>query len=130
MARERPSRDNGNAATDTASEGRKKNVVGVMAGAQDAIRTGAGKAAERLPEAMAGAEVAARETQKVLGEMPNQALIIGTSFSLGLGVGLFMTGSNRLLVLAALAPAAAMAATLLGREGQADAQGTAGLSIE
>lgn len=116
MARERASRGNGNAESDTATE-TKKSVVGVMAGAQEVLRTGAGKAADRLPEAMAGAEVAARETQKVLGEMPNQALVIGTSFSLGLGVGLFMSGSNRLLVLAALAPAAAMAATLLGREG-------------
>ncbi|CAN5843185.1 hypothetical protein BH24CHL6_BH24CHL6_16290 [soil metagenome] len=115
MARERSSRGNGNTETGAAAEA-KKNVVGVMAGAQDALRSSAEKAAERLPEAKAGAEVAARETQKVLGEMPNQALVIGTSFSIGLGVGLFMTGSNRLLVLAALAPAAAMAATLLGRE--------------
>jgi ElaB/YqjD/DUF883 family membrane-anchored ribosome-binding protein len=115
MARERSSRGNGNSEAGTTAEA-KKNVVGVMAGAQDALRSSAEKAAERLPEAVAGAEVAARETQKVLGEMPNQALVIGTSFSIGLGVGLFMTGSNRLLVLAALAPAAAMAATLLGRE--------------
>jgi len=118
MARERASRTNGNSDAGAAGEV-KKNVVGVMAGAQEAagkLRSSAEKAAEHLPEAMASAEVAARETQKALGEMPNQALIIGTSFSLGLGVGLFITGSNRLLVLAAVAPAAAMAATLLGRE--------------
>ena len=35
---------------------------------------------------------------------------------LGLGVGLFTSGANRLLVLLALAPAAAMAATLVARE--------------
>ncbi len=118
MTQKRSNRTNGNAGDGTA-ETAKRNIVGVMAGAQGAahrLRTGAGKAAERLPDAMAGAEVAARETQKVLGEMPNQALVIGTSFSLGLGVGLFLSGTNRLLVLAALAPAAAMAATLLGRE--------------
>ncbi len=50
--------------------------------------------------------------------MPNQGLVVGTSFSIGLGVGLFMSGANRLLVLLALAPAAAMAATLIAREGQ------------
>lgn len=97
----------------------RKATVGVMAGAQDAaekVLVSAERAAERLPDAMAGAQVAARDTQRALDEMPNQALIIGTSFSLGLGVGLFLTGSNRLLVLVALAPAAAMAATLLGRE--------------
>jgi hypothetical protein len=94
----------------------------IPAGAQEAagkIRAGAEK---HLPEAVAGAEGAARETQKVLGEMPNQALIIGTSFSLGLGVGLFITGSNRLLVLAAIAPAMAMAATLLSRDPEASGQ--------
>ncbi|CAN5595760.1 hypothetical protein BH23CHL6_BH23CHL6_10020 [soil metagenome] len=96
--------------------------VGVMGTAQDAaekVRQSAERAAERLPEAVATAQVAARDTQKALEDMPNQALIIGTSFSLGLGVGLFLTGFNRILVLLALAPAAAMAATLVSRESDA-----------
>ncbi|CAN5165037.1 hypothetical protein BH24CHL7_BH24CHL7_07690 [soil metagenome] len=98
--------------------------VGVMGTAQDAaekVRQSAERAAERLPEAVATAQVAARDTQKALEDMPNQALIIGTSFSLGLGVGLFLTGFNRILVLLALAPAAAMAATLVSRESDAQA---------
>ena len=49
-------------------------------------------------------------------ECPTRDCVIGTSFSLGLGVGLFMSGANRLLVLLALAPAAAMAATLVARD--------------
>ena len=91
----------------------------VFVGAQEAaemIKSTAGRAAERWPEAVAGAQTYARDTQRALERMPNQGLVIGTSFSLGLGVGLFMTGANRLLVLIALAPAAAMAATLLARE--------------
>lgn len=115
MSSERPSQSNGNAGGASS----RKSAVGVMAGAQDAaekVKVSAERAAERLPEAVAGAQVAARDTQRVLDDMPNQALIIGTSFSLGLGVGLFLTGSNRLLVLLALTPAAAMAATLLSRE--------------
>ena len=84
--------------------------------AADLIKTTAERAAERLPDAVATAQVAARDTQQALERMPNQGLVIGTSFSLGLGVGLFMTGANRLLVVLALAPAAAMAATLVGRE--------------
>jgi hypothetical protein len=90
-----------------------------MGGAQEAaekLRVGAERAAERLPEAVSTAQVAARDTQRRLEEMPNQTLIVGTSFSLGLGVGLFLTGYNRLLVLLALAPAAAMAATLMNRD--------------
>lgn len=105
--------------------GARRGPVGVLAGAQDAadlVRSTAERAAERWPEAVAGAQTAARDTQRALEHMPNQGLVIGSSFSLGLGVGLFMTGANRLLVLLALAPAAAMAATLLAREDEATAQ--------
>ena len=80
------------------------------------IKNTAERAAERWPEAVATAQVAARDTQQALERMPNQGLVIGTSFSLGRGVGLFMSGANRLLVLLALAPAAAMAATLVARD--------------
>jgi len=128
MTSQKSNRANGNEGGSAREQGRKA-TVGVMAGAQDAaekVRASAERAAERLPDAMAGAQVAARDTQRALDEMPNQALIIGTSFSLGLGVGLFLTGSNRLLVLLALMPAAAMAATLLGREEAQQAAATGG----
>lgn len=98
--------------------GSRKASVGVMSGAQEAaelVKSTAERAAEHWPEAVAGAQTYARDTQKRLDQMPNQGLVIGTSFSLGLGVGLFMSGANRLLVLLSLAPAAAMAATLLSR---------------
>jgi hypothetical protein len=55
--------------------------------------------------------------------MPNQALIVGTSFSLGLGIGLFTSGANRLLVALALAPAGAMLLTMLGREEESQTAG-------
>jgi hypothetical protein len=101
-----------------ASDEARGALVGVMSTAQDAaerVKTVAETAAERLPDAMASAQVAMTDTQRALDELPNQALVIGTSFSLGLGVGMFLTGTNRLLVLVALVPAAAMAATLVGR---------------
>lgn len=116
-----------NGTTTTADRnGSKRGADGVLAGAQDAaemVRTTAERAAEKWPEAVAGAQTYARDTQRALERMPNQGLVIGTSFSLGLGVGLFMTGANRLLVLLALAPAAAMAATLLAREEDAAPEG-------
>lgn len=99
--------------------GSKTGATGVLAGAQDAaeiVKTTAERAAERWPEAVAGAHTYARDTQRALERMPNQGLVIGSSFSLGLGVGLFMTGANRLLVVLALAPAAAMVATLMARD--------------
>jgi hypothetical protein len=113
-------RSSSKAGTTTAERnGAKNGPMGVLAGAQDAaeiVRSSAERAAERWPEVAAGAQTYARETQRTLERMPNQGLVIGTSFSLGLGVGLFMSGANRLLVLLAMAPAAAMAATLLGRD--------------
>lgn len=83
--------------------------------AADIARSTAQRAAERLPDAVAGVQGAASETQRRLEELPNDALLIGTSFSLGMGVGLFLSGANRFLVAAALAPAAAMALTIFGR---------------
>ena len=103
----------------TIAERNGSKRTGPIPGAQEAadmIKTTAGRAAERWPEAVATAQVAARDTQQALERMPNQGLVIGTSFSLGLGVGLFMSGANRLLVLLALAPAAAMTATLVARD--------------
>lgn len=104
--------------TTTAERNGSKRTA-ALPGAQEAadmIKNTAERAAERWPEAVAGAQVAARDTQQALERMPNQGLVIGTSFSIGIGVGLFMSGANRLLVLLALAPAAAMAATLVARE--------------
>jgi hypothetical protein len=94
-------------------------MQGVMAAAQDATvraRTAAAGVAERLPDAMATAQGALGDTAQTLQGMPEQTLMLGASFSLGLGLGMFMSGTNRLLVTLALMPAAAMAATLFQRE--------------
>ena len=103
----------------TSNGSKSSGGVGLLTNAQDAatlVKNTAEKAAERWPEVATSAQTAARDTQKVLERMPNQGLLAGTSFSLGLGVGLFMTGANRLLVVVAMAPAIAMAATLLARD--------------
>jgi hypothetical protein len=92
------------------------SAIAMMAGAQERIRSGVEKAAEAMPDAMASAQVAARDTQRALDQMSDQGLLAGASFSLGLGVGLLVSGTNRLLVFLVLAPAAAMLATLMGRE--------------
>lgn len=114
-------RTNGNGASE---EGRSP-ILGAVSTAQEAahataekVRSAAEVAADRLPAAVATAQDVSRDTARTLDELPDQALIMGTSFSLGLGVGLFLTGYNRLLVILALAPAAAMAATLLNRNGR------------
>lgn len=92
------------------------SAIAMMAGAQERIRAGVDKAAEVMPEAMASAHGAARDTQRALDQMSDQGLLAGAAFSLGLGVGLLVSGGNRLLVFLVLAPAAAMLATLMGRD--------------
>lgn len=99
---------------------------GVLASAQDAadmVKSTYDRAAERFPEVAETAQSAARDTQRRLERMPNRGLVVGTSFSIGLGVGLFMSGANRILVLLALGPAAAMAATLVAREDESTTAG-------
>lgn len=128
-----PTQQTGTERTNGAGEDDERNpVVGVMASAQGAaqttaavVRSAAETAAERLPAAVAGAQEVSRDTQRALDDLPDQALVIGTSFSIGLGVGLFLSGANRLLVAFALAPAAAMAVTLVNRDKPLSAQARA-----
>ncbi|MGI8703818.1 MAG: hypothetical protein ACR2JZ_04845 [Candidatus Limnocylindrales bacterium] len=106
------------AARDTLDDGSGR-LSGVVAGAQDAAAKVKGTAtdvADRVPAAVATAQVAVDDTARTLNELPNQTLMLGTAFSLGLGVGMFLTGTNRLTVLLAMVPAAAMAATLINRD--------------
>ncbi len=108
--------------TADSAKGNSRLPDAVINGAQNAAgvaRQTAGRAAAALPDAVAGAQVYARDTQRTLEGMDDQTLLAGTTFSLGLGVGLFVSGAHRLLVAAALAPAGAMAMTLLGREPRA-----------
>jgi hypothetical protein len=93
----------------------RDSAVGVMSDAQERLRSGANQVAERLPDALNNAQVAAKDAQVALDGMSDDALIAGTGFSIGLAVGLFFGGVNRLLILLAIMPGAAMAATLAGR---------------
>jgi hypothetical protein len=104
----------------TGSRGAGAAVMNAGQDAAELARQNAQRAAERLPDAMAGAQTAVTQTQAKLNQMDNNALLIGTSFSLGLGVGLFLSGANRFLILGALAPAGAMALTMMGRQESAN----------
>lgn len=113
-------RSHANGDTNSGSDsGSRQPMDAVISGAQTAAgaaRDTAAQAAARLPDAVASAQVYARDTQRTLDGMDDQTLIAGTTFSLGLGIGLFVSGAHRLLVAAALVPAGAMAMTLIGRE--------------
>jgi phage-related tail protein len=105
----------------TGGNGQDQGRGAVIAGAQDAasrVKTAAADVAERVPGAASSAQAAVNETARTLDDLPDQTLMLGAAFSLGLGVGMFLTGTNRLVVLLAMVPAAAMAATLLNREAE------------
>ena len=104
----------------------QQSPFAMMAGAQERIRTSVGKAADAMPEAMASAQSAARDTQRRLDQMSDDNLLAGASFSLGLAIGLFVSGSSRLLVALTLVPAAAMLSTLMTREREAAGSAEAG----
>ena len=106
------------------SRGMSTAVMSATQDAADMARTTAQRAAEKLPDAMAGAQSAMTQTQARLTEMDNDALLVGTSFSLGLAVGLFLSGANRFLILGALAPAGAMALTMFGRQQETSGNAT------
>jgi hypothetical protein len=111
--------DNVNDLADEAQESTRSmsdSAVNATRDAVDKARMAADRAAARLPDPYAGAQSAANETQRRLDDMGDQTLLVGASFSLGLGIGLFFSGANRLLVAAALIPAAAMGITLFGRD--------------
>ncbi len=101
-------------------------VVRVLGEAGDGVRGAAGRVgavagdvATRIPDAAAATRAAADETSRVLGHYPDDELMLGAAFSLGIGAGMFLAGTNRALVMLALAPAIAMGMTLAGRAADA-----------
>ncbi|HEV8516801.1 MAG TPA: hypothetical protein VGQ47_04070 [Candidatus Limnocylindrales bacterium] len=112
----RPTRSSGN------GQERERGAT-IVAGAQEAaarVRTAASDVAERMPAAASTAQTAMNETARTLEDLPDETLMLGAAFSLGVGVGMFLTGTNRLVVLLSMVPAAAMLATLLNRETESD----------
>src|SRR3954451_15416857 len=74
-------------------------------------------AAQRLPEAASATGVQLERANQIIRGESDEMLMVGTSMSLGLAAGLLLGGANRLLVVAAIVPATAMALTLVDRHG-------------
>jgi hypothetical protein len=109
-----PSQQTGRAGRASAANGSS-----ALDGAQDVaqrVLAGAEHVAGQVPDVIAGAGSYAQEAQETLEAMPNQALIVGSSFSVGLAIGLLIGGSPRTFIVLALIPGAAMAMTLLTRQ--------------
>jgi hypothetical protein len=85
-----------------------QNVAeGVMGAASEAV--------SRLPEAAQTTRGAVEEANRAMRAGSDEMLTAGTTLSVGLAIGLLIGGANRLLVIAALIPAAMMGFTLLDR---------------
>ena len=75
----------------------------------------ANEAVARLPEATQATRQAVEDANRAIQSGSDEALMAGTTLSIGLALGLLLGGANRLLVILALIPAAAMGFTLLDR---------------
>jgi hypothetical protein len=74
-------------------------------------------AAQRLPEAASATGVQLEKANAMIRSESDEVLVVGTSLSLGMAIGLLLGGANRILVILALVPATAMGLTLFDRHG-------------
>lgn len=82
----------------------------------ETVRAAATDVGERVPELIHAARSEATEGVRTIQTWPEPTQRTIAVFSAGLGVGLLVAGSPRLLVGGALLPALAIAASALGRE--------------
>jgi molybdopterin converting factor small subunit len=82
----------------------------------DQVKSVANEAAARLPEAAATTRDALVDAQRRIDSGSDETLSAGTLVAFGFALGLLVGGANRLLVMLALVPAAAMGLTLLDRQ--------------
>ncbi|MDF2733724.1 MAG: hypothetical protein K0S97_347 [Chloroflexota bacterium] len=90
--------------------------------AADTVRGVANEAVARFPEAAATTREAITDARRAIDSGSDETLSAGTLVAFGFALGLLVGGANRLLVMLALVPAAAMGLTLLDR--QSDRPGT------
>ena len=84
-----------------------------MADAVGTVRSTVGDVGSRMPEVIDTVRDGAIEGARTLQSMPDPTQRLVAAFSLGLGVGLSIAGAPRLLVVATLAPAMIVAATVI-----------------
>ena len=88
--------------------------------AVSSIRSGVDMASERLPGLVEDGATATSDVLRSLRELPDDRLILVATFSLGLGIGLWLAGAPRLVTLAAFSPAIVMGLASASRAGAMD----------
>ena len=96
---------------DSLVEGAKASASDIA----DTVRSTAEDAVGRLPDAVETTRSAIEEANRQIQAGSDEMLTAGTTFAFGFAMGMLIGGANRLLVLAALIPAAVMGLTLFER---------------
>ena len=115
----------GTTASRTASSSAEKSKTDAVGGAvSDAAGTVKGVASDavaRFPDVAATTRSAIEDANRQMRAGSDEMLAVGTILSFGFAMGLLIGGATRLLVAAALTPAAMMGLTLLDRSSRARA---------
>jgi hypothetical protein len=101
--------------TETDDTSRVAAVGGAVADAAGTVRSAAGDAAARLPDVAATTRSAIEDANRQMRAGSDEMLALGTVLSFGFAMGLLIGGAARVLVAAALIPAAMMGLTMLDR---------------
>ena len=81
------------------------------------LRTGVEAASARLPGLVEAGAAGSADAFQSLRELPDDRLMLVATFSVGLGVGLWLAGAPRLVTLAAFSPAIVMGLASVNRSG-------------
>jgi hypothetical protein len=84
--------------------------------AVDALRATADQVGDRIPVVIDTVRDGALESARTIKALPESGQRLLAAFSLGLGLGLSISGAPRLLVAATLAPAMFVAAVIVSRD--------------
>lgn len=98
-------------------------AAGSIAGAADTVAGAAGEVAARLPEAAASTRDTFTEANRLVQSSSDETLKVVGALSVGFAAGLLIGGAPRILVIAALAPAALIGTTVIERMNQPAARG-------
>ena len=97
------------------SDDSAQGIGGAAKTVADTVAGAAGDVSARLPEVAASTRDALAETNRMVQQGSDQTLRVLGAASIGLATGLLLGGANRLLVIAAMLPAALIGATLVER---------------
>ena len=122
-ASSRTSKTEARGVADTVSDA-ASSAANAASSAASSVADAANEAMTRLPDAAASTREALAEAGRTISTGSDEQLSAGTLVSVGFALGLLVGGANRLLVLLALIPAAAMGLTLLERQSETRPKGS------